>query len=71
MLSGVRRPLGLGTPGGSGVFHQINDSAANSLGSIGLGRMNPLGIDVGRSASHHMQIPHPLGRHADISQRSD
>ena len=40
MLSGVRRPLGIGTPAGSGVFNQINDSATNSVGSMGLGRVN-------------------------------
>jgi hypothetical protein len=40
MLSGVRRPLGIGTPAGSGVFNQINDSATNSIGSLALSRVN-------------------------------
>ena len=55
MLSGTRRPLGIGTPAGSGVFSHINDSSANSIGSMGLGRINnPSEIGNKSLFAHHL-----------------
>jgi hypothetical protein len=55
MLSGARRPLGIGTPAGSGVFSHINESAGNSIGSLGLGRINQPG-ELGNKSlfAHHL-----------------
>ena len=55
MLSGARRPLGIGTPAGSGVFSHINESSANSIGSMGLGRINQPS-DIGNKSlfAHHL-----------------